>query len=473
MKEYRFKDAFLGFTKDKLKKQIDEILMAMRLNSAEETERIRVKLAGYLGSSIRAMNVKRRRKGQPLLQDLLDHPVYLIAQMVKTSDSEEEFKSRLEEVFTCREDSYYAASPSLAARVLGPFPWAWKFPVDGVTGSEEEKHDTGHDTEVDIAPPCAETNPASFEMIMEMLARDWPQMKALLDMSECDYDIDHKTLVILPPAPVFRDVVRLSDDLHTMLARHFERVTIEVLNPGPVVDTQTESRKSEIPASPGKTDRVKDEHGSKTPAIVLSTRDRTDIEHILDAMQFKNTAGRDETRARLEIYVQNSINKQNRRRTVAGLPHVKGVREIPIYVFSKIIPGSKDMGDFMKRVRESFPVTPHLWNPSAVKQSIGSFPWAWGFDPKAKRTETTREPVVLSGQGTKKETAPEILETKPKAVQQTIEADPRMSEVNGLTARLDLLESVFRCHIHSDADGSTYIPMEAASDAIASEGRAS
>jgi len=464
MKEYRFKEAFLGFTKDKLKKQIDEILTAMRLNSIKEAERVREKLADYLESSIRAMNAKRKKKGKPLFQDLLDHPVYLIARMVKKSDSEEEFKSHLEEVFACREDNYYAASPSLAIRVLGPFPWAWKFPVDSVADTGEEN------TGADIIPPRLEVKPVSLEAIMKIIARDWPRMKALLDMSECDYDSDHGTLVILPPAPVFRDVNEFSNDLHAMLTRHFERVAIEVLNPGSVVDTEPKSQESENSARPMQAGKPR-VSPRDIPVAALSAKDRADVEHILDAMQFKNGTDRDKTRIRLEMHVQNSIKGQNRRRTVAGLPHIKGVQQTPIYVFSKIIPKAKDIEDLMKRVRESFPNTPHLWNPSAVMQSVGSFPWAWGFDPKAKKTEVTRTPAAISVPDAGKGKV-EALPTKTKAVQQPVE-DPRLAEVNDLKTRMELLESIFRRHIHSAADGSTYIPIETANDAFASGGVAS
>lgn len=469
MKQHALKEAFLDFTKEKLNRQVDDILSAMRFRGPGDREETRERLIEHLAAQMEKTNASRRKEGLQPLGDLAALATYILAEMVKQSVNMDDFTKSLVKTFGEK------ATPAVAINVLGDFPWAWRFdpnetPSSTVATGATEKEGTAD----------AGDTPPGLNEILAVLKEKWPEMMQVLGMGECDYDLARNTLVILPSPETIGSVMRGKRRIHEILNKSFNKMNIDILDPGPMPERagNDEQGKGVVPEQPA-CDREGLTQKRAFPGGFTEDDERC-ISEMLSGMDLTGTGEREKTEKRLRAFLYSSMNAQNDIRKKKGQPLLKRVRELPIYGLSKVIASSADAETFQNKAREKFPA---YYYKSYAIDAAGPFPWAWKFDPKAKqgkqraakdtgKQDITHAPMQVENIKTppQRETAPVkdstiiVLRTSPPPA--TVEEDPEMAEIQRLRERLTMLESVFKQHIHSKVDGSTYIPFDTAAEAI-------
>ena len=388
MKQLRFKEAFLGFTKEKLKEQIDELLSAMIIKDQEHREYITGHLTDYLAASIRARNIRRRTRNLPDIRDLSDLPIYLIASLVKKSNTYREFKGYLTDAFKNREDSYFAGNVNNAVKALGNFPWAWKFDPGNNKANDQPASQKAAARDND--QPLA-----TLAGIKDMLSKEWPEMKSLLDAGEYEYNEKTCTFFILPSFSTLQDHRNKFDALSRLLSKRFKGVTVDILDPGPPALPEPEGLFTPVPTAAGMEERT-ESLGETPPTPIghlqgnpwkarnacwrdgITAEDREDIGTIMSRMKFKTPEERKRAYNKIYRSLYKSAGFKNEARVSKGLDPIHyAVKDLQIYIFSEIVATSYDADTFLSSLQNN-----NLLSSSYKRIGLHlDLPWDWKFDP--------------------------------------------------------------------------------------------
>ena len=383
MKNSQLKEVYEDFAVRELKKQVGEILSAMKFTGPEHKERVRARVHVHLELSMR--NRGNGPADKPTIPPyiLSLKPIYRIARLINESRDYDHFKNNLDN-----------ASPPISRLavhgLLTAFPWRVK---------PEFRQEPDRPTRTPDSPVLTEIEAALLRALpVEVVMK-------IVGGSSLDYDPVKKTFTVFPSRENYEEVLDRRDDMHRILRKALgEDLTVEILpldgsRPAPAVNNAGEMEKN------GK-------------AFFRSAQDLADIECMLDDMIFTSADQRDKKRKDLLRFTTQSGEAQNKHRQSRGRAPFTHVKELPIFILSRLISESSSVKELIKKVKNVFPDKPHYYHESVIKRAVknGSFPWKWKLNLN-KNTEAEKTAGSLGQRADQTAAAPLDATLKAKPVE--------------------------------------------------------